>query len=115
MSGRLAVPMLHQLRSLLARREGLTPDAELIQRYLDRREEMAFATLVQRHGPMVLNVCRSVLHHQDDAEDAFQATFVVLATKAGAVRRRDGLASWLHGVARRVAHQARAKRIRRDA
>ena|SRR5438034_6937872 len=71
------------------------PDRELVESYLERRDETAFAALVERHGPMVLGVCRSVLRHNQDAEDAFQATFLVLARKAGSIRRRNDLGSWL--------------------
>jgi RNA polymerase sigma factor (sigma-70 family) len=90
------------------------PDRELLQRYLEKADEAAFAELVDRHGPMVLGVCQAVLHHRQDAEDAFQATFLVLARKASSIRRRDGLGSWLHGVAYRIARKARAKSARRE-
>src|SRR5262249_40120236 len=69
--------------------------------------------LVRRHGPMVYRVCWRVLQHAEDAEDAFQATFLVLARKLQTVRKRDSLASWLHGVAHRVALDARAQNFRR--
>ncbi|SIO39357.1 RNA polymerase sigma-70 factor, ECF subfamily [Singulisphaera sp. GP187] len=81
-------------------------DGELLDRFAARRgesAELAFAALVERHGPMVLRVCRKVLHDSDDAADAFQATFLVLARKAGSIRRRDSLGAYLHGVALRVA------------
>ncbi len=92
-------------------------DAQLLEQYLARLDEGAeagFAALVERHGPMVLRVCRQVLGDPHDAEDAFQATFVVLARSAGTLRRRDSLASWLHGIARRVAMHARADAARRQ-
>ena len=92
---------------------GDLPDADLLGRYLADRDEAAFAALVARHGPMVLRACRAVLADPDDAADAFQATFLVLARRAGSIRRRDSAASWLHGVARRVAARARARRTRR--
>jgi RNA polymerase sigma factor (sigma-70 family) len=94
---------------------GLT-DAQLLEHYVAGRDEDAeagFAALVDRHGPMVLRVCRQVLGDPHDAEDAFQATFLVLARRAGSVRRRDAVASWLHGIARRVAMHARADAARR--
>jgi RND family efflux transporter MFP subunit len=93
-----------------------TSDADLLKRYLCSRDgsgETAFAALVARHGPMVLRVCRGVLRESHDADDAFQATFLILARKAGSIRGGGSVASWLHGVARRVAVRARAERIRR--
>src|SRR5262245_21619291 len=88
-------------------------DAALLGRFVTARDERAFAALVGRHGPMVLQVCRRVLGDGHDTEDAFQATFLVLARKAAAVGRREALAAWLHGVARRVALKARTARARR--
>jgi RNA polymerase sigma factor (sigma-70 family) len=81
----------------------------------DETAEASFAALVERHGAMVLGVCRRVLGNHDAAEDAFQATFLVLARKAGAIARREQLASWLHGVARRAALDARARATRQAA
>jgi RNA polymerase sigma factor (sigma-70 family) len=88
-------------------------DAQLLERFTTRRDETAFAALVRRHGPMVLNVCRSVLRHEQDAEDAFQATFLVLARKADAIRQRAAVAGWLYEVAHHVAAKARADAARR--
>jgi RNA polymerase sigma factor (sigma-70 family) len=96
---------------------GLT-DEQLLQRFTtpkDATAEAAFEALVERHGPMVLRVCRNVLDDHHDAEDAFQATFLVLALKAGSVRKHSSLASWLLRVARRVALKARADASRRRA
>jgi RNA polymerase sigma factor (sigma-70 family) len=75
--------------------------------------EAGFTALVDRHGPMVLRVCRQILGDTHDAQDAFQATFLILVRKAGSVRKRDSVASWLHGIARRVARRARSDRSRR--
>jgi RNA polymerase sigma factor (sigma-70 family) len=89
------------------------PDAELLERFVRRQDTAAFAALVERHGPMVLGVCRRLLRRAEDAEDASQAVFLVLARKAGSVRKREALGSWLHGVACRVARKARAAALRR--
>ena len=91
-------------------------DGQLLERFATRHDEAAeaaFAALVDRHGPMVLGVCRGVLNDPHDAQDAFQATFLVLVRKAGAVRRRESVASWLYGVASRVSAHARAASARR--
>ena len=80
---------------------------------MQHRDETAFAALVTRHGPLVLGVCRRVLHHQQDTEDAFQATFVVLARKARSICKQTSLASWLYKVAYRIALRARAVNARR--
>jgi RNA polymerase sigma factor (sigma-70 family) len=93
-------------------------DAELLERFLARGEgdaEDAFATLVARHGPMVLGVCRRMLPASHDAEDAFQATFLVLVRRAASIVRRESLASWLYGVAVRTAKVARRRTARERA
>ena len=87
-------------------------DQELLERFVSRRDEDAFATLVHRHAPMVLRVCHAVLRDSHDAEDASQATFLILARKGGSIRRQSSIGSWLFGVARRVAARARAERAR---
>ncbi len=81
-------------------------DGELLERFVSGRDETAFAALVSRHGPMVLGICRRLLRHAQDAEDAFQATFLVLVRKAGGIGRRELLGNWLYGVAVRVAGRA---------
>src|SRR5260370_2563282 len=90
-------------------------DRQLLHLYLDDRSQDAFTELLRRHQRMVWNVCRGALPCCEDAEDAFQATFVVLARKAGSIRKHDSLASWLHGVAHRVALRARRDAARRQA
>ena len=81
---------------------GLT-NAQLLERFVAQRDEAAFEVLVRRHGPKVLGVCRHLLRHQQDAEDAFQATFLVLVRKAGSIGKRQAVGSWLSRVAYRVA------------
>jgi RNA polymerase sigma factor (sigma-70 family) len=88
-------------------------DADLLERFLTHGDAGAFEALVGRHGPMVLSVCREILREPHDAEDAFQATFLVLVKKGGTVRERDALAGWLHKVAHRVAIQANTAAARR--
>ena len=91
-------------------------DRDLIERFSgprDRAAEAAFEALVTRHGPMVHRVCRNVLPNPDDAEDAFQATFLVLVRQRGSIRKLDSVASWLYGVAARVAARARVDAARR--
>jgi RNA polymerase sigma factor (sigma-70 family) len=93
--------------------DGDRTDRQLLERFATQRDEAAFAALVQRHGPMVLGLCRRVLRHPHDAEDAFQATFLVLVRKAGAIARPELLGNWLYGVANRTAARARAELARR--
>lgn len=104
-------PVIRFLRRVAADGPGPT-DAELLECFRRTRDEAAFATLVRRHGPMVLGVCRRVLGNPHDAEDACQAVFLVLARKAAAVGRPELLGNWLYGVAWRTARKARARRQR---
>jgi RNA polymerase sigma factor (sigma-70 family) len=97
----------------LRRQEASPTDAQLLEGFRAYHDEGAFEALVRRHGPMVLGVCRLILRNHHDAEDAFQATFLVLACKAGSVRRRHSVASWLHGVAYNVALNLRGRALRR--
>jgi RNA polymerase sigma factor (sigma-70 family) len=89
-------------------------DEELLRRFAASRDESSFAALLGRHGPMVWGVCRRVLSNHHDAEDAFQATFLVLARKAGSIASRELLANWLYGVAHNTALKARAAAARRS-
>src|SRR5262245_26296015 len=92
--------MLRYIRQLVIPPEpDEATDAALLGRFISGRDEKAFAVLVDRHGPLVLHVCHRVLGDVHDAEDAFQAVFLVLARKATTIRPRDSLAAWLHGVA----------------
>jgi RNA polymerase sigma factor (sigma-70 family) len=90
-------------------------DGQLLERFADRRDEAAFAALMARHGRLVFSVCRRLLDHDQDAEDAFQATFLVLVRQARSIAKRASVASWLYGVAYRVACKARSKRTRQQA
>jgi RNA polymerase sigma factor (sigma-70 family) len=106
--------VLWQLRrAVLLLDGGDQTDEQLLECFVRRRDEAAFEALVRRHGPMVLGVCRRVLGHFQDAEDAFQATFLVLLRKAAAIGRRELLGNWLYGVAYRTALDARAAASRR--
>ncbi len=106
--------VLTHLRGILVPRGDDAPsDAQLLERFTRLREEASFAALVQRHGGLVFGVCRRLLADVQDAEDAFQATFLVLAQKAGSIRNREAVGSWLYGVAYRIAARARSATQRR--
>src|SRR5262245_6437963 len=106
----MVVRPFHSLLTYLHRTAGGRDQAELTDRQLlasfSAQDEEAFAVLVRRHGPTVQSVCRRLLGHVHDAEDAFQATFLVLARRAGSVRWQESVGSWLYGVAYRVALKA---------
>lgn len=91
--------------------EGAATDAQLLRRYVQAHDELAFAELVGRHGPMVLAVCRRFLRDPHAVEDAFQATFLVLVRRAATVRWHDSIAGWLHEVACRTARKARSRSV----
>ncbi|AMV36247.1 sigma-70 family RNA polymerase sigma factor [Planctomyces sp. SH-PL62] len=113
MSGAGRGAVLHDLERLL--REGVAPpgDGDLLERFRSTGDEAAFEALVTRHGPMVRGVCHRFLRGDHDVDDAFQATFLVLARKAAGLRDPDRLGPWLYGVASRVAAKARARNLRR--
>jgi RNA polymerase sigma factor (sigma-70 family) len=105
--------VLRDLDRLFRRGTVSSGDGALLRRFLAEGDESAFEELVARHGPMVLGVCRRLLASPQDADDAFQATFLVLVRKAGRLRDPDRLGPWLYGVATRVAAKARARAARR--
>src|SRR5260370_31472823 len=103
----------HLCRAALRHHGGGMTDGQLLERFLTAREEAAFEALVRRHGPMVLGVCRRVLRNEHDAEDAFQATFLVLVRRGSGIVARESVGSWLYGVAFRTAQKARAAAAQR--
>jgi RNA polymerase sigma factor (sigma-70 family) len=109
-----ASEVIQHLRRMVLLRDGAgLTDEQLLEDYLSRRDEAALAALVRRHGPMVWGVCRRVLPNYHDAEDAFQATFLVLVRKAASIASRGLLANWLYGVAHQTALNARGMLARR--
>jgi RNA polymerase sigma factor (sigma-70 family) len=113
--GKAAVILRHLRKLVAPESSNQLSDRELLRRFVKDRHEAAFTALVSRHGPMVLSVCQRILHHRQDAEDACQATFLVLARKATSLRWRDSVANWLYEVAYRVALKARSGSRRRAA
>jgi RNA polymerase sigma factor (sigma-70 family) len=107
--GQLNTFLRHLRRVVLPCAAGELSDAQLLKRVVEGRDEAAFEVLVWRHGPMVLGVCLRVLRREHDAEDAFQATFLALARKAGSIGKRESLGSWLYKVAYRIALRAGAR------
>jgi RNA polymerase sigma factor (sigma-70 family) len=106
-------PILRMIRRMAEdRRLTDTPDQELLRLFLNQRDEAAFGALLRRHGSMVLHVCRNVLGNEQDAEDAFQATFLIFAQKGRGIRKQSSVGSWLHGVAYHTAMKARGRRAK---
>jgi RNA polymerase sigma factor (sigma-70 family) len=114
-TGQMSVVIQHLRRAMLLQDEAGLTDGQLLEDYISRRAEAAFAALVQRHGPMVWSVCRRVLTNYHDAEDAFQATFLVLVRRAASIASPELLANWLYGVAHQTAMKSRATLARRKA
>src|SRR5438067_136623 len=110
---RLQNVIRHLGLAVAARTSAGVPDAQLLERFLARRDEAAFELLVWRHGKMVLGTCRRLLRDVHEAEDAFQACFLALARRAGSIGRRDSVGGWLHKVAYRLALGAQARRAKR--
>ena len=105
--------ILQLCRSMLQKDGSGLTDGELLTRFVEQRDPVAFEVLVHRHGSMVLGVCQRVLNHSQDAEDTFQAAFLVLARKAASVQPRDMVGNWLYGVAYQTSLKARAVAARR--
>ncbi len=109
-----AAPIVRYLRKIVTDPQAdRQSDRQLLQQFLSNQDEAAFAALVRRHGSMVLAVCQSILHHEQDAQDASQATFLVLARKAGSIRDQESVGGWLHGVAYRLSLKARKEAAKR--
>jgi RND family efflux transporter MFP subunit len=106
--------LVDQLQRVAAERDKLVPDGALLDRFLQTQDPATFELIVWRHGAMVQAVCRQVLGHSGDVDDAFQATFLVLLRRARSIRNRDSLAGWLHGVAFRLAHRCRRTLLTRQ-
>jgi RNA polymerase sigma-70 factor (ECF subfamily) len=102
-------------KSLTSHQDEALTDAQLLRQFIEHGDEAAFATIVRRHGTMVMGVCLRVIQNEHDAEDAFQATFLVLVRKAASIARRELLANWLYGVAHHTALKARAATMKRRA
>jgi RNA polymerase sigma factor (sigma-70 family) len=116
MARRQTSAVLEYIRSHLAEANaGALSDRELLERFAAGHDQGAFKTILRRHAPMVLRVCQRVLQRQEDAEDAFQGTFLVLARKAGSLAWRESIGTWLYEVAHRLAQEARRKSIRQQA
>src|SRR5262245_58717801 len=111
--GQLDIVLRHLRNVVVTKSVEHWTDAELVARFVERLDEATFAVLVRRHGGLVLNVCRHVLRSEMDADDAFQAVFLVLARKAASVHKGTSLASWLHRVALRCALDFRRSAMRR--
>src|SRR3982074_114029 len=104
--------IMRQVRILAAGETNRT-DGELLRAFAARHDQDAFAALAKRHGPLVFSVCRRVLHQLQDAEDAFQATFIVFARQADSLAKKGSLSGWLHRVSYRIALDARRAGARR--
>jgi len=107
-AGSMSEVVQHLRQTMLLRENAGLTDGQLLERFIATRDNAALAVLVRRHAPMVWGVCRRLLHRHQDAEDAFQATFLVLVRKAASVMPREMVVNWLHGVAYQTARKLRA-------
>src|SRR5262245_21003474 len=114
MPGQIASVFRFLRHSAGASEAGEQSDGALVRQFVSETSEDAFAALLQRHGPLVFAVCRRTLRHRTDAEDAFQATFLVLARKAGSIRKQETLAAWLHRVALNISRTIKLAAARRQ-
>src|SRR5207302_7581579 len=105
--------VLQHLRAVILRDGAAATDGQLLEFFIAHKDDAAFEALVRRHGAMVWGVCRRILRNHHDAEDAFQATFLVLVRKAASIVPRERVANWLYGVAHQTALKARATAARR--
>src|SRR5439155_13752267 len=112
-TGQMSQAVQHLRRVVLWHDGAGLSDAQLLEHFIERRDEAAFETLVRRHGPMVLGVCRRLLRNYHDADDAFQATFLVLVRKAASIAPKDMVGHWLYGVAYQTALKGRAVAAKR--
>src|SRR5438105_15660389 len=116
MTTRPVTVFMHHLRKTLLAADGVgLTDGQLLALLVEKRDEGAFEALLRRHGPMVMGVCRRILHNVHDAEDAFQATFLVLVGRASSVRPPGMVGNWLYGVAYRTALEAKRLAAKRRA
>jgi RNA polymerase sigma factor (sigma-70 family) len=113
MAGKEANAVVRYIRRMAASGADRVEDWKLLDRFVTHRDEAAFEALLQRYGPLVWGMCRRILQSRDDADDAFQATFLVLVRKAASIGRRDQVGPWLYGVAYRIAVRARANAVKR--
>jgi RNA polymerase sigma factor (sigma-70 family) len=112
-TGRASEVIRHLRRTVLQREDAEQTDGQLLESFLNRHDEAAMEVILRRHGPMVWGVCRRVLSNDHDAEDAFQATFLVLVRRASSIASRELLGNWLYGVAHQTALKGRATAARR--